>query len=129
MKRPPEKTPPPARYGSVTTGELLLVRELCARLGWERKTLTHAKRAGLQTIRFGRFDYCRGADVVAFFDGLADQAGHGQVEPIGSTMPQQAGDGNGHGNGGRCYKCNGSCVPRGGHILTETRGGQEGNGQ
>ena len=50
------------------------MREACRRLGWERKTLAHAKSAGLQTIRFGRFDYVRGADLLSFFDRLAGQS-------------------------------------------------------
>ena len=72
MKAKPIDTPPPAR-GSITAAELLLVRKLCKRLGWERKTLAHAKRAGLRTIRFGRFDYARGCDVLDFFTKLAEQ--------------------------------------------------------
>jgi hypothetical protein len=74
--RPPEK--PPTRYGSISDSELLLVRELCRVLAWERKTLAHAKREGLRTIRFGRFDYVRGRDVLAFFDKLADRQAAGQ---------------------------------------------------
>ena len=78
MKRPPDTTPTTGR-GSVSAGEILLARELCRRLAWERKTLTHAKREGLLTIRFGRSDYVRGADVLAFFDRQAEQqAGNGQ---------------------------------------------------
>ncbi len=72
MKRPAEK-PVPA-HGSIRSDELLLMREACRRLGWERKTLAHAKSAGLVTIRFGRFDYVRGADLLSFFDRLAGQS-------------------------------------------------------
>ena len=49
------------------------MRELCRRLGWERKSLTHAKKAGLKTIKFARFDYVRGLDVLDFFSKLAEQ--------------------------------------------------------
>jgi hypothetical protein len=78
------KTPPatPIAPGSIRADELLLTREACRRLEWERKTLAHAKREGLKTIRFGRFDYCRGADVLRFFDRLAEQqAGQGGATP------------------------------------------------
>jgi len=78
MKHPISKEKAPVVHGSVKDGELLLVRELCHRLGWERKTLVHAKRDGLKTIRFGRWDYVRGKDALAFFDQLAErQAGEG----------------------------------------------------
>ncbi len=62
---------PAVVYGSIRRDELLLMREASRRLAWERKTLTHAKRMGLQTIRFGRFDYVHGADILSFFDALA----------------------------------------------------------
>ena len=73
MKRLPEKAP----SGSVRSGELLLMREACRRLGWERKTLAHAKREGLRTIRFGRFDYVRGADILTFFAAIAERQAEG----------------------------------------------------
>ena len=56
---------------SIRTDELLLVREACRRLGWQRKTLAHAKAEGLRTIKFGRFCYVRGADLLEFFGRLA----------------------------------------------------------
>jgi hypothetical protein len=76
MKRPLDKAPPPA-FGSIVAGEIVLVRELCRRLNWERKTLSHAKQEGLITIRFGRSDYVRGDDVLAFFGKLAEQQAGG----------------------------------------------------
>ena len=72
MKPRRNTAPEPAR-GSIRGDELLLMREACRRLGWERKTLAHAKREGLKTTRFGRFDYVRGADVLDFFAKLAEQ--------------------------------------------------------
>ena len=61
--------------GSIRADELLLMREASRRLGWERKTLAHAKKTGLRTIRFGRFDYVTGRSILEFFDGLAAQQG------------------------------------------------------
>ena len=75
--RKPKDTTPPTSHDSVSASELLMVRELCRRLGWERKSLAHAKREGLRTVKFARFDYVRGADVLAFFDKLAEQQGAG----------------------------------------------------
>jgi hypothetical protein len=72
MKKPPNSALP-LSYDSIVPGELMLVRELCRRLGWQRKTLSHAKQVGLKTIRFGRFDYCLSSDVIAFFSRLADK--------------------------------------------------------
>jgi len=68
--------------GSITAAEIMLVREACLRLGWARKTLTHAKKTGLRTIRFGRFDYVRGADILSFFSRLAEPqaSGEGQAD-------------------------------------------------
>lgn len=74
MKKAKAPAPAPVN-GSVTAGELLMVRELCRRLGWERKSLAHAKREGLRTVKFGRFDYARGSDVLSFFDQLAQRQG------------------------------------------------------
>ena len=64
-------------YGAIRADELLPVREMMRRLGWQRKTLYHARRCGLRIIPFGRLTYCLGADVLAFFGRLADdQAGN-----------------------------------------------------
>ena len=77
MKKPlPDKARP---LGSIRADELLPVQVLCERLGWKRKTLSHARRAGLRTVRFGRFNYVTGADVLAFFAGLADGNGGADV--------------------------------------------------
>ena len=73
MKHRPQDAPRP--LGSIRADELMPVRILCSRLGWERKTLAHAKRSGLKTTKFGRFDYCAGADVLEFFRGLAEGDG------------------------------------------------------
>jgi len=75
----------PAR-GSIRADELLLMREACRRLGWERKTLAHAKRAGLRTIRFGRFDYVTGAELARFFARLAER-GDDRAERIVEVRP------------------------------------------
>jgi hypothetical protein len=63
---------PDARpLGSVHAGDIMPVKVLCAKLGWQRKTLAHAKASGLQTVRFGRFDYVTGDAVLEFFRQVA----------------------------------------------------------
>jgi hypothetical protein len=79
MPKPPATgRPPTIGYGSIRADEVLPVRELCRRLGWQKKTLSHARREGLQTIQFGRLAYALGADVVRFFQRLRDGQGPGE---------------------------------------------------
>jgi hypothetical protein len=73
MAKPLTGRPATVGYGSVHADEILPVRELCRRLGWERKTLAHARRAGLRTVQFGRLSCVLGADVVRFFQSLRDR--------------------------------------------------------
>ena len=71
MKKPrPLDTPPPAR-GSIRADELLLFAEAARRLGWCAKSRRFAQQRGLRVIRFGRWQYVLGRDVIAFLDGLA----------------------------------------------------------
>ena len=58
-------------YGSIRADEVLPLREAARRLGWERKTIAHAQRAGLVTVQFGRFKYVTGRSVVEFMEKLA----------------------------------------------------------
>lgn len=54
-------------------GEVLLLSEACRRLNWGRETFWSAKRAGLRSIAFGRQKFLLGADVLSFFERLADE--------------------------------------------------------
>ena len=67
------KQPNPAGYGSIRVDETLPLREVSRRLGWASKTQRTAQRLGLKTITFGRMKYCRGKDLAAFFDKLAEE--------------------------------------------------------
>lgn len=67
------KPAPEPSTGSIRADELLLMKEASRRLGWQRKTLAHAKREGLKTIKFGRSDYVLGSDLLAFFAQLAER--------------------------------------------------------
>lgn len=66
--RPP---PPPRALGSIRSDEIMPMRVAAGRLGWNRKSVAHAKRAGLKTVQFGRFCYVRGVDLAEFFAKLA----------------------------------------------------------
>ena len=88
MKPRPDAPASRPGFGSIVAGEILPLREAARRLGWERKTIAHAKRAGLRSVRFGRFDYVRGVDVLDFFAKLADQqAGRGNGGQGGRRQP------------------------------------------
>ncbi len=62
----------PAR-GSIRADELLLLAEAARRLGWCAKSRRFAQRDGLRVIRYGRYQYVRGTDVLDFFAKLAEQ--------------------------------------------------------
>lgn len=81
--RPRPDAPAPLR-GFVRADEVGLYSEVARRLGLCAKSRRAAKRAGLRTIRFGRWEYVLGADVLDFFRRLAER---------------QASDGNQAGNG------------------------------
>ncbi len=70
MRTPKER---PDQLGTIHADEIMPVRIAARRLGWNVKSLAHAKREGLQTQRFGRFDYTTGRWVIEFFERLAEQ--------------------------------------------------------
>jgi hypothetical protein len=67
----------PDTLGSIRADEVLPVRVMAKRLGMNVKSLAHAKREGLRTVKFGRFDYVLGRDVLAFFERLAQAQADG----------------------------------------------------
>ena len=71
-KRPLDKTPP-AR-GSIRADEVLLYSEAARRLGLCVKSRRFAKQRGLHVVKFGRFEYVIGIDVLDFFRKLAEQS-------------------------------------------------------
>jgi hypothetical protein len=70
----------PFGYGAIRADEVLPLREAARRLGWCQKSIAHAKREGLTVIRFAKFAYVRGRDVLAFFDKLAGSQADGQAD-------------------------------------------------
>jgi hypothetical protein len=62
-----------ATRGSVRADEVLSLKELRRRFGWEEHAIRQARAAGLRFIRFGRECFVLGADVLEFFRQLADQ--------------------------------------------------------
>ena len=67
-KPAPNTSPPVVRADEIYTFE-----EVCRRLRWRKHSARQAKRLGIRLIRYGSRDYCLGSDVLAFFDGLAQQ--------------------------------------------------------
>ncbi len=86
MKRPLD-TPAPRALGSIHRDEVLPFAVAAARLGWCAKSRRFAQRDGLRVIPYGRYQYVRGSDVLAFFDRLVDQAG--QAGDQGGPSSQQ----------------------------------------
>jgi hypothetical protein len=72
MKPPADKAPLPSR-GSIRADEVLLYSEAARRLGWCTKSRRFAKQRGLRVIRFGRWEFVLGSDVLDFFRKLAEQ--------------------------------------------------------
>ena len=64
----------PAR-GSIRADEVLLFSEAARRLGLCDKSRRSAIRSGLRVVRFGKWQYVLGSDVLRFFQRLAQQAG------------------------------------------------------
>ena len=79
MKRPPTNTPPPA-LSPIVANAVYSKRILCSALGWEQRSWTHATKAGLRIIPFGKQRFVLGRDVLSFFEKLAagqDESPHG----------------------------------------------------
>ena len=79
----PDSTQPRA-LGGIHRDEVLPFAVAAARLGWCAKSRRFAQRDGLKVISYGRYQYVRGADLLAFFDRLAAQQA-GRNEQGGQT--------------------------------------------
>ena len=74
MKRPPDNRKDALiGHGSVSTNEVLSLREAGRRLGLASRALCDCQRQGLRTILCGRVKYVLGSDVLAFFQQLRDK--------------------------------------------------------
>ena len=78
MKRPLDK-PAPA-LGTIRADEIAPFVLTARKLGWCEKSRRHAKAKGLQTIRFGRFEYVTGQAILDFFRAQADAQASGNGE-------------------------------------------------
>jgi len=87
------QTPPSAAPEVIDPRCLYSLREVKARLNWRHVALASAKRKGLRVIKFGRQQYCRGTDVLALFDRLADEQAARERSELGE---QGTGEGRGH---------------------------------
>lgn len=59
--------------GEIHVGRLYTAVAFRRRLGWGLKAYRHAKRKGLRVSQFGRQEFVMGADVLAFFQRLAEE--------------------------------------------------------
>ncbi|MCX7429062.1 MAG: hypothetical protein NTW96_25975 [Planctomycetia bacterium] len=66
---------------SIRGDEIVPKTVLVRRLGFGRHTLEKMRRDGLRAIVLGKGVYFRGADVLRFFDRLADKQAIGAVGP------------------------------------------------
>ena len=64
--------PAPKSRDSISASEVLPLAEVARRLGWGQRTIRRAQREGLRCVAFGKCKYCLGADVLAFFQTLAE---------------------------------------------------------
>lgn len=85
MKRPNTPAPERPSYQAIQPGELLPLPVVKQRLRWGDETISKAQREGLKVLRYGKWGYVVGADLIEFLSRLADK---------------QAGDGNGDEQGG-----------------------------
>lgn len=74
--RKPQAPTAPAGPASIRRDEVMPFAEAARRLGWCAKSRRYAQRDGLRVIPYGRFQYVLGADILDFFQRLAErQAG------------------------------------------------------
>lgn len=58
--------------GSIHSDEVLLLRIAGRRLGWSKKSIIQAKRAGLKSVRFGHCDFVLGKWLWEFIEKLGE---------------------------------------------------------
>ena len=77
-----KQTPPstPVGFDSVSTGEILPLRELGRRFGLGQKSLRAIQRDGLRTIQVGRLKFVLGGDILTFFERLAEEQNGGTID-------------------------------------------------
>jgi hypothetical protein len=63
----------PPRLDAIRGDSVYPASVVRSRLGWEKRSWAHAKREGLRVVQFGRFAYVLGADMLAFFERLAER--------------------------------------------------------
>ena len=71
------KSPAPERpsYQAIQPAELLPLPVVKQRLRWGDETISKAQREGLKVLRYGKWGYVVGADLIAF---ISQQADHGR---------------------------------------------------
>jgi hypothetical protein len=73
------KAPAPGpTYQAIAPDELLPLPVVKARLRWGDQTISQARKDGLRVLRYGKWGYCLGRDLIAFIE---QQAGPVEGEP------------------------------------------------
>jgi hypothetical protein len=67
MRKSLNPKPTPA-LGSVRRDEVLPLREAGKRLGWNRASITNARRDGLRTVRYGQYLLTTGEAIYEFIE-------------------------------------------------------------
>ena len=69
MKKSLTKRPAPI-LGSIHRDEVLPVREVARRLGWNRASIVRAQRNGLKVVRCGQFTLTTGQAVFDYIEAM-----------------------------------------------------------
>jgi hypothetical protein len=63
----------PRPYGAINPAELLPLATLKSRLRWGDKTVAQAQRDGLPVLRYAKWGYVRGQDLIAFLERVGNE--------------------------------------------------------
>jgi len=71
--KPRPKPEPNTTPGVIDANGVYTLEELAKRARWKKHSIRQALRLGLRTCKFGSRRYCLGADVISFFEALAER--------------------------------------------------------
>ncbi len=77
-----DKKRPPTGHGSVSSDEVMTLREFGRRLGLASRALCEAQRSGLRTVLFGRCKFVLGSDALEWFGRLAEEQSRKAAEGL-----------------------------------------------
>jgi len=77
--KPPAPAPCPT-YQAIAPDELLPIPVVKQRLRWGDKTVSQAQRDGLRVLRYAKWGYCLGSDLIAFLQRVGAPGNGAPVE-------------------------------------------------